>query len=398
MRAKDFIKTNLCINHLDYINRIIDDLDPLRKNERETGDYFDRVLTADYRYEKSIIMQQSFIPNKGEIPKEYVVAVRKQLLEVIKDDKSFGYLYYFLRSRQNRIDGNNIECMPNKDEIELFIDFHDWNFFYNVENLPNQTLRAEAIEYFKTGAGKGFFEPLEFLNWVWKYTRYVNNNLSTADTVTTHLNNLQLTDKQRHILYCFIIKWAGGYPIGSSGQFKATYDKIAEEFFKYPENTPEKEFCTNKWYIDKCERFEADFTQETGDYERQIIKILEKRVEALEKENTRLEKNLNFRDSEYKQLKDNEIEKEKTEAGTAKVQTVALMEILKKAGISKTNADLTKIARFIAYLTGKNYSNIYEHVRTGNELTEHHTEEIKKANELLRNINAGISISKDNKK
>jgi hypothetical protein len=345
------------------------------------------------------------------------------------------------------IDGKNIDCIPNKKEIELFIDFYnwekelftdfyDWDFFYNVENMPNQTLISEAIEYFETGTGKGFFEPLDALNWIWKCSRYVNNNLNKPITDIVYLNNLQLTDKQRHILYCFLIKWAGGYPIGSRGQFKTTYNLIVKEFLKYPEDTPEKEFCKNKGYF---EYFEEDFTQET-DYEWRTIKFLEERVKTLEKGNitiptnkriSELEQELTTANAEIERLTANaeielttanaeierltvnaEIERltanaeiepmsdegeqsENKNTGILKVQTVVLLEILKKAGISKKDADLSKIVRIISYLISKSEKKIYNEANKGISFTKFHTPEIDKVNNLLSDVNAGISIEKD---
>ena len=81
--------------------------------------------------------------------------------------------------------------------------------------------------------------------------------------------------------------------------------------------------------------------------------------------------------------------------GTMKVQTVVLLEILKKVNINKGNTDLTKIVPIISYLTGKSEQKMYNEIIKHIMLNKYHLIEIDKVNNLLSEINIGISIEID---
>jgi hypothetical protein len=125
---------------------------------------------------------------------------------------------------------------------------NDFDFYYNTGNIPNHDLVSETVEYFETGVRKGFFEPLEFMNLLWKQYNYVNANIQKPHTVITALKALPMTDEQKHVLFGFILKWFGGYPVENmSIQYEATLRLIEKEFLSYPEDTPEKDFCRRDW-------------------------------------------------------------------------------------------------------------------------------------------------------
>lgn len=136
MRAKEYIEQNQSsIKHLGDIKRIISDLMPLRRSKEATGVYFNQVLTADIRkqnyllqkdlYEKKNIMQQQkpeleSFPN--EIPIEKSVELRDVLFQVIKEDDSFGYLFFLLGTEKNSKHFNDpIDCIPNAEKIDMAI-------------------------------------------------------------------------------------------------------------------------------------------------------------------------------------------------------------------------------------------------------------------------------------
>jgi Leucine-rich repeat (LRR) protein len=142
-----------------------------------------------------------------------------------------------------------------KTELKNISANNDLDFYYQ-----NQV--SETIEYFKTGARKGFFEPLEFLNLFWEQKEFVHKNLADSDLVISHLKELPLTDEQKHVLLGFILKWWGGYPVRYISQWdnvihntesdeitvqkQGTFNLITNEFLSYQGNTPEKEFCKRK--------------------------------------------------------------------------------------------------------------------------------------------------------
>lgn len=129
MRAKEFIEMHQStIENLDDVKRIISELMPLRLNKQATDDYYNKVLSADIRlqnyllqkdfYEKNNAMQvdkPDLITYENEIPIEKVDSIRNSLFEIIKNDKSFGYLYFILGTEQNsKHKSEPIDCIPNE--------------------------------------------------------------------------------------------------------------------------------------------------------------------------------------------------------------------------------------------------------------------------------------------
>ena len=111
MRAKEYIASNKAsLKYSDEIRQIVDEMLPLRSSRQQTVDYYNRKLIADIRlqacllqkelYEKNNAMQpeapEEFQMRDGEIPVEIAAGVRDELFDVIKEDKTFGYLYFLL--------------------------------------------------------------------------------------------------------------------------------------------------------------------------------------------------------------------------------------------------------------------------------------------------------------
>jgi hypothetical protein len=135
-----------------------------------------------------------------------------------------------------------------KKELKAISAKNDLDFYYNAENQPNQDLVFGTLEYFETGKRKGFFEPLEFMNLLWEQYNFVNNNIQKSHTTITTLKALPLTVEQKHVLFGFILKWFGGYPIDNMNkQYDTTLRLIEKEFLSYNKQTPEKQFCQKDW-------------------------------------------------------------------------------------------------------------------------------------------------------
>ena len=110
MRAKEYIKMNKSsIQYLDDIKRVVADLMPLRKDKKATDKYYNDYLLSDWRFsvfQKELHDFQLDTSNQsqepvlekfdGEIPHTEAPAFRSQLFEVVKEDASFGYLFYQL--------------------------------------------------------------------------------------------------------------------------------------------------------------------------------------------------------------------------------------------------------------------------------------------------------------
>lgn len=141
MRAKEYIEQNRpTIKFVDYVERVINDLTPLRLDKDATVDYFNRILASDIRRQNYLLqkdlhknnnaMQLSepeLKPCDDEYPIEIAADLRESIFEVIRDDKSFGYLFFLLGNDRNSKHPNDpVDCIPNiaviKDSINRFRD------------------------------------------------------------------------------------------------------------------------------------------------------------------------------------------------------------------------------------------------------------------------------------
>lgn len=131
-----------------------------------------------------------------------------------------------------------------KTRFEAVSAHNDLAFYKSPESIPNQDLVTETLTYFEKGAGARVFKPLPFLNLLWKQYNFVNENIEQADKVFETLNQLALTEIEKHILFGFILKWFGGYPVNNLNEdYHATLKLIEKGFLAFPGETPEKEFC-----------------------------------------------------------------------------------------------------------------------------------------------------------
>jgi hypothetical protein len=127
---------------------------------------------------------------------------------------------------------------------------NDLGFYQDKTNVGRQELVTSTVDYIKTIA-KDLFEPLEFLNLLWKQKQFVNENHKNPRFVIDTLKSLPLADAQRHVLYCFLLKWYGGYPVeaflynmDNDDLIPNVYKSIEKEFLRYEGDTPEKEYCS----------------------------------------------------------------------------------------------------------------------------------------------------------
>lgn len=132
MRAKEYIHINRNnIRYIDIIERIISDLSPLRMDKKKTDEYYNKVLSSDIRkqtyllqvdlYDKCNAMQQEeprLETFEGEVPYEIAADVRETLFQILKEDKSFGYVFFQLGNEHNsKHSSDPIDCIPNHDII-----------------------------------------------------------------------------------------------------------------------------------------------------------------------------------------------------------------------------------------------------------------------------------------
>ena len=80
--------------------------------------------------------------------------------------------------------------------------------------------------------------------------------------------------------------------------------------------------------------------------------------------------------------------------GTNKVKTVVIYELLKKLEKGKSQNDISKICRLIAYLTGGSEEGIYNDAIEGITLTKYHKAEIERVNKIMDDLGLEITIKK----
>lgn len=132
MRAVEYININRSsLKHAEIVSQVIKDLLPLRMDKEATDEYMNTHLSADTRYKQYLLQKElfdrgnamqttdpSFEEIEGEIPMSIAFEVREELFHAIKDDGSFGYLFYILGTEQNfRHNNDPIDCVPDAERI-----------------------------------------------------------------------------------------------------------------------------------------------------------------------------------------------------------------------------------------------------------------------------------------
>ncbi len=133
---------------------------------------------------------------------------------------------------------------------------NDLDFYFDT--IRNNDLVFGTYEYFNEGVRKDLFSPLEFFNLLQKQNDFIDENQNKPFAVITDLRNLPLNDLDKHILFGFLLKWRGGYPVmgfEDSHQFNTVMRFIEKDFLAFEGDTPEKEFCRkeNLAYLRKNE-------------------------------------------------------------------------------------------------------------------------------------------------
>lgn len=89
------------------------------------------------------------------------------------------------------------------------------------------------------------------------------------------------------------------------------------------------------------------------------------------------------------------VESKNATKGSNKVKTAVLLELLNKIGKGKSQNDLSKICRLVAYLTGGSEAKIYNDAQGGIQLTNYHNAEIQQVNGILIDLGLEIKLKKD---
>ncbi|MCF2505333.1 hypothetical protein L0663_18220 [Dyadobacter sp. CY107] len=151
----------------------------------------------------------------------------------------------------NTLTDNSVFIKYPDEDIQSLSATNNLDFYFNVNNIANSELVFQTFDYFESGQGKGTFTPLGFLNLLCEQEKFIRRNLrGKVNSTLDVLKSLPLDDEQKHILFGFILKWKGGYPIQVlDADEKIFFQLLENEFLKYPKQTPEKEFCSKEFWI-----------------------------------------------------------------------------------------------------------------------------------------------------
>jgi hypothetical protein len=121
---------------------------------------------------------------------------------------------------------------------------HDLSFYQNKDNIPNQELVGEIIAYFTVGEGARVFDARTMMNLSYKEIIEAERDRARSEDIFGHLENLPLSDLERHVLLGTMLKWSAGYPVNfMEEEQQRVMLGIQERFLAYPDDTPEKEFA-----------------------------------------------------------------------------------------------------------------------------------------------------------
>lgn len=144
-RAKDVLqnyKQKIPPYLLVDIERVLSDLYQIRDNENETDKYYNNILHADYRFVRNRIVhdrEHPFTYNEGEIDKSDAEDFRFHLLELVKNDPSFGYIFHQLGMDHNGDPYSFItyDCVPKDPNILFHIKYTWEDLKETIINLPD---------------------------------------------------------------------------------------------------------------------------------------------------------------------------------------------------------------------------------------------------------------------
>lgn len=347
MRAKEYIAcSEASLKYPAEIKAIIAATMPLRANRAQTVDYYNRHLIPDIRrqgyllqkdlFDKNNAMQtaepEPFQMNAGELPVETAPAVRDELFEVIKDDKSFGHLYSLLGNLRNSLHPSNpIDCVPDEKSI-------------------TEALKAQRDDYPKATLAE-----------------YLDDDINFAQY--QDLTDAGITDEAK------LLDW-----------FNNAY-RIYDEM-RLVKTNPISAF---KIFLDDS-NYESQTSKDlTGRFICEIISI----TATEDKRLRRIEEELNRHLPDEATLDGGSDKADDKTKGSNKIRTVVVYELLQKLGKGKSFNDLSKICNLVAYLTGGSPRKIYNDAQAGIQFTDYHKKELSDVNKILADLSLDIELKKN---
>ena len=183
MTAKDYLRTyQKAMYFFDEISQIINELYEMRHEKEKIQIYFERILQQDirfYKYEDEYkewtnlgqkhgwagLIEPEYKPNEGEIDKDSVSHIREGLLEVIREDISFGHLFNLLsKDKGNFITQQEIETAIRKEDEEEKIEEIKLKpfsaYLVNTNEEAKKTIIEELKEILRGKKGKNVAKVL----------------------------------------------------------------------------------------------------------------------------------------------------------------------------------------------------------------------------------------------
>jgi hypothetical protein len=84
-----------------------------------------------------------------------------------------------------------------KKNLTAISEKHELDYYTNENNIPNQKLIKEIIEYFENGEGARVFKLLELLNLLWRQQEFVIQNRADKEKVLSTLEALPLNKLEK---------------------------------------------------------------------------------------------------------------------------------------------------------------------------------------------------------
>lgn len=139
------------------------------------------------------------------------------------------------KEKFNDIFGEIFQKIIHKEESNLEFKYnYDLNYYFNASNIGNQNLVFETYNYFEDGDGCKLLRPLDFLNILYWHYEYLTKNIDKPFDILNRFKSSTTSEKERHLLIGFILKWFGGYPVSNlNTQYYTVLKLLEREYLNY---------------------------------------------------------------------------------------------------------------------------------------------------------------------
>jgi hypothetical protein len=278
MRAKEYIEQNQAtIKYLDDVKRAINELIQLRHCKEATDKYFNDILSADIRRQNYLLQKDLYSKNnamqqeepqleyfENEISIEKASEVRDILFQVIKNDNSFGYIYFLLGTEQNSKHKNDpIDCIPNQKLIEETIKHYRDDYpKQSLDDYLDDEFNYQQYDYL---ISNNLFEDnpevlLHYFNKVYSIYDDIRCHKGKISQLRQYCQQIAFSDnKEKYSTLVFIIKL-----IEYFGNSDIQLDRCKKELIKIiepirTEYEPSKEKSNSKVFLNDTRGFKLNF-------------------------------------------------------------------------------------------------------------------------------------------